>query len=980
MNKILHISITVLAALFSITVPAADLPKLPAASSVKTGVLDNGTAYYLVTNATEKGKADIALVRRGGYSDDRGINAGASAVNVMGSLAMLPHFRSDTPFRFLSRNCIWPGAKGYAAVYSDAVVYRFNGLDLSRSKEVVDSTLLLVLDIVGMHNDSDGGRYSPENQAIIVSGDIDAGAVLNKMNMLSMLVTRYPAEKKNNPYSWTESCEASFRLVDTGVRGKASVTAEYKSPRTPEKNMGTVQPLVSRKFAAEFGIIVKKRLAAALRQSDVPVSEIGFEYSGSQSGPGDETYRITVATSVSCLDKAVAVLSGTLADLDKSGVGIDEYRDSENELVMNLKREYSGDVKDNAMYVEQCISAYLYGSSLASASTSMNFFMTKNIQDDLGARLFNNFIFALLDKSRNLTLECRADLSEVGGYDMPGKFASSWSSGAVRTYKVSNSDTTAFRKPSGKLKLKTSMPEPLSGGQIWTFDNGIKVIYKNVPKSGMFHYMWLLKGGYSLLPGLKSGEAAYISDILHLYDVSGMSCWRFSDMLAANGITMNGEVTMSDFRISGAAPSSRLRLLMKALSAMSVDRTLNADAYAYYRKCQELDMLSGSSPEYVLDSLMFSGSVWSPYKKPVRLTDDFAKRVTRFFDTEFSKMNDGVLVLVGDLDEYSLKKDLCRDLDGFDTEKVSSFRSRMQYKSVSGSVSRIENGHVPEVSAGISVPLMFTASNFMASQVAAMALGDKMTDALAECGWYGEPSCEFSMFPEERFSFRIRCFMSDRTGIPASLAQTDSVEFVMARLRRALREASAGLSAKEISIYKSMLLKSMAARTADPETIMSMLVLRYSYGKDIVTKFKDKINALVPDDINNVLSAMSGGRYAEYAVRNAREGEQVHDLKMKTPVFRGLIPPLVPARDSTGLNAEAFRVLGMDSVRTVPGWGDSSVFRRRMKEFPAPVVLTVKRVADTVTAPPADSVAVCPADSSDVEIIVPEDQEELLNL
>ena len=124
----------------------------------------------------------------------------------------------------------------------------------------------------------------------------------------------------------------------------------------------------------------------------------------------------------------------------------------------------------------------------------------------------------------------------------------------MRTYNISNSDTLTLKKPSGKLKIKTVSPEPLSGGQIWTFDNGIRVIFKNVPKSGMFHYMWLLKGGYSLLPGIKPGESAYISDMLRLYDVCGMSCYRFADMLSANGITMKGEVTMSDFRISGAAP------------------------------------------------------------------------------------------------------------------------------------------------------------------------------------------------------------------------------------------------------------------------------------------------------------------------------------------------------------------------------------------------------------------------------------------
>lgn len=989
MNTLYRITISLATVLISTIMPAADLPQLPVASSIKTGTLDNGIAYYLVTNSTEKGKADVALVRRGGYDMESGVESGSSAVNVMGSLAGLPHFRTDTPFSYLSRNCIWPGPGGYASVYSDATIYRFGGLDLTRSKEVVDSTLLMVFDIVGRQSER-GDRYSPDNQAIVVSGDIDAGAVLNKMNMLSMLVTRHSSEKQVDRYAWNVSDDVVYRHIQSDIPGIVSLTAEYKSPRTPLKNMNTIQPLVSRKFAMEFGIIMKKRLSTALRQAGIPVGGVNADYSGSQSGPGDETYRITVTTSIPNLNKATAVLSGVLADLNKNGVSPDEYRDTENELVMNLKREYSGDVTANSIYVEQCISAYLYGASLTSAATNMNFFLEKNIQDDLGAKLFNNFIFALLDRSKNLTVECKADSLAVSGRDVLENFSAAWSAGNMRTYNISNSDTLTLKKPSGKLKIKTVSPEPLSGGQIWTFDNGIRVIFKNVPKSGMFHYMWLLKGGYSLLPGIKPGESAYISDMLRLYDVCGMSCYRFADMLSANGITMKGEVTMSDFRISGAAPSSRLRLVMKAMASFADNKSLNKDAYDYYRKCQDLMMAAGSSQEAVLDSLMFPGNVWSPYKRRIKLTDDFPKRASKFFDSEFSKMNDGVLVIVGDLDEFSLKKDLCRDLGNFSTEKVSSFRSRLQYESVSGRVSEIKRGDKPELSVGISSPLMFTSANFMASQIAAMVMTDKLSATLSKCGWYGSPSWEFAMFPEERFNFRMNCAMSDRTGIPASLAQTDSVEFVMSALRRTVSQVSDGISADEMSVYRSMLLKSMEARMSDPETIMSMLVLRYSYGKDMVTKYKDKVNAVTLDNVNEVLAAMAKGRLAEYAVRRSHEGEQIHEQKLKKPVFEGIIPVLLPAADSSGVNAAAYGVLGL-SAPAVPDWGDSAVFRRRLKEFPAPRVIKVSELdvkvakdslivkdtltnlsasdslkvrVDSLTAVP-DSVAVCPVDTTE---------------
>ncbi len=955
MSKISGILASAVLMLFSITVPAADLPKLPVASQIKTGVLDNGIAYYLVTNNTEKGRADIALVQKGGYGDENTASAGSSAVNAMGSLTMLPHFRTDTPFHYLSRNCIWPGAEGYVAVYQDATVYRFRNLETARSKDIVDSTLLMVFDIIGTQSESLGGRYAPQNQAIIISGDVDGGAVLNKMNMLSMLVTRGKPASVGNGYEWEESPEASYRFIKSGVKGAATVSAEYIYPRTPGENMNTVQPLVSQKFASELGIMLRKRLSKMLREAGIPVSGISYSYISSKEGPGSEKFKVGISTSGEYLDKATAVLSGTLAALDTFGSVADEYRDTQNELIMNMRRDYSGDVVNNSRYIDQCISSYLYGASLASAGTSMEFFLTKNIQDDLGVRLFNNFVFALLDKSKNLTIECESD--STLNVNVPGTFAASWHADRPAPYTISYSDTLRLKKSASKLKIKTLAPEPMSGGQVWTFDNGLKVIYKNTPKTGMFHYMWLLKGGYSLVPGLKPYEGAYVSDMLKLYDVPGMSCYSFWNMLSANGISMKGDVTTSDLRISGSAPSSKLRIMLKALCSLAENRTPDKEAYDYYRKCQKIKMLGGASSDAVLDSLLFPGNTWTSYKHPVNLPDDFQKRAEKFFSSEFSKMNDGVLIIVGDFDEFTLKKDLCRELGGFSTEKASSFRSRIQYRTGSGHAGKTVIGDKDEITLGISAPLTYTSANFMSSYIAAMALQDRIAKSLAESGWHGSARWDFIMFPEERFNFTMHCSMSDRTGLPASLAQTDSVETVISSLRKAV--ATANVSGADLSVYRTSLLKAIEARMSDPEMIMSMLALRYSYGKDLVTKYKEKINEVSADDVNKVLRLLADGRSAEYAIRTKIEGEHIFDIQ-KSPVFTGTIPTLYAASDSLCIAAEGFRSIGLDKSEFHPVWLDSAKFRSLLRQLPAPLPLPEAPAADTTARQNPDSSGTMP--------------------
>ena len=50
--------------LFSIFMPAQEIPKLPTDGSVTRGLLPNGMEYFVIENPTHKGMADFAIVSR----------------------------------------------------------------------------------------------------------------------------------------------------------------------------------------------------------------------------------------------------------------------------------------------------------------------------------------------------------------------------------------------------------------------------------------------------------------------------------------------------------------------------------------------------------------------------------------------------------------------------------------------------------------------------------------------------------------------------------------------------------------------------------------------------------------------------------------------------------------------------------------------------------------------------------------------------
>ncbi|MBQ6576238.1 MAG: hypothetical protein IJL91_00620 [Bacteroidales bacterium] len=909
-----HVALSLLGLLIPIIVPATDLPKLAKGANVHNGTLENGVNYYVVTNKTQKGKVDIALVQKVGTGMESVKEAGSSVVIARGSLSEVSHFSDQSPQDFMASNGLWPGKEGYVDVREDATIYRFNEIDLPFKTSAIDSTLLLIFDIIGRDNGRMTHLYSPQNQAIVISGDIDASVVLGKMFMLSMLVGKQKAYGTDSFYSWRAKPRATVNAGPAPSPLTSSVIADYSSPRPSLEDMETVQPLVSEKYADELGIILRKRIKAALRERGIPMASVDFSYIPGSRTSGDEHYRIGVTTSSSRLEDATEVLSTVLADLDSGGVSPEEYLDSMTGNNMAMLANNKGDALPNSWYLDQCISAFLYGSSLAPRSEQIKFFTSKNLSNDEGTRLFNNFVSALLDRTRNLTLDVSSESADPDA--ILKLFDRTWTERTFRSselYRADNSDTTRLKKPAVKVKVSIDNAEPLSGGRVWTFSNGIKVIYKKVSSQDIFHYSWLLKGGYSGVPDLRTGEGAYISDMLWQENVAGMTSNDFRDMLTANGITMDAEVTVSDFRISGYAPSRRINLVMKSLLALANEREINQRSYNAYRRNEALrrDIEAGGLEwkRSILDSLLSPGSDYTRYKRPIDLSDDFNRRCERFFGDQFSKMNDGVLIIVGNFPEATLKKILIQYMGGFRTEKVATFRTRSQANPVPGTKVKYADGPVPSVDLAFSAAVDYTVDNLLAGELAAYFMEDVIADEAASAGWYVTSDWRFDLFPEERFYMTMSMMPSAPEGLPATLMPEDSSEEMLSRVNAAIRKAgSMKISPDLAKAGRTMLSNSVSSWSSDPEMIIRMMILRYSYGKDLMSNQSEKVNSVTSQKIEAMLKALSEGAIAQYVVRKDPPGEVIEEPAVKEDSYPKVGPYPVPESDTTR-NAAYYRYL-----------------------------------------------------------------------
>ena len=454
-SRCLHILFSVLVAVFSITMPAQTLPVLPVDNNITIGTLDNGLAYYVVNNKTEAGRLDISLVQRAGYSSEDSLSRGSSVVHGIGALAMLPRFRTPTPLRYLVETSVWPGPEGYVTVGSDATVARFRGVPVTPTMEAVDSTLLMVFEIINAAPGAKSGRYPIGSQAIILSGDITASVAAGKMNMLSMLIDGRDDVAVRDTYRWLPSGEPEVRRLPAPVSMLGTFSLTWRNMRTARDLMPTIQPLASELLYRQLAVLSEKRLSKAFRDAGIAVTGMGAQYVGSDRTPGDETFTVQATVAMRDYKAAAKLMTETMAAIDRDGSTAAEYRDISSRVRSDIALTGGTRVQSNSEYTERCISSFLYGTSLATDKAKAEYINGRVMDPALSLRIFNDFSSALLDGSANVTVTSRADTTLLSVNEIKG-FLADWNTvpKEKQVPVTAQSDTLSLELgPARKIKL-----------------------------------------------------------------------------------------------------------------------------------------------------------------------------------------------------------------------------------------------------------------------------------------------------------------------------------------------------------------------------------------------------------------------------------------------------------------------------------------------------------------------------------------------
>lgn len=838
-----HISILLL--FFPLVLLAQERKNIPETDNLTKGVLPNGISYFLVSNNNIKGYADFSLIQSGmaGNRESRKV------------LSKVDNFKIS-PYKFLASKGIGYGPDGYISTVDDNDIINFRNVPVYDSA-AADSTLLLMFDLV---------RTSPAQQALIICGDIDAPELLQQIKMLSLSVPERTAITELPPYRWEPSLSPTIVCNPAKGTELAEISISYASRRTPREFLSGSRPFVSEMLARQLGSILTGRVRDAFKKEGIPVSGVSATSTGSGYTSGDEQFSLSVKAPAARTEEAIALLARTLATLDRDGAEPGELRYAKGAYLLALRQAASGENHiSNKEYTDRCTASYLYGAPVVSQKAVRDYFTGLAIDPQLELSVFNKFASALLSADSNLTLTVKSAEEHLDKERIASVLAGNWkASDEVQSRDLPGIPAPAHLK---KQKVKSTLTDPVTGGTIWTFANGFKLIYKNIPGSDGFSYSLALRGGLTFIPGLAPGESAFASDMLRLFRVAGLDGDDFRKSLIADGITFEPGIGISDFRISGEAPEQGLETLMRALAAYALRRQTDDGAFKYYKLCkalEEKDMRTKAEGIRAdMEDLASDGDFYSSVARMQNLSDNLPWKMERYLETMFGKTDDGALIVVGNIDKDQLLGTVSRYAGQFGTGRKAAARTNEKYTIVPGWNTRVYDD-IDGINILLSAYYPFSIKNATAFETACEAISIELCKALADEGLYAVTERNIYLNPSERFSLFISCRPCNPEGLPDGVKSRSSQKAL-----NAVRSVITSLSLTNVDeplmeASISNIRNRYESLTGDPAFMLEASVIRNSLGLNLVSGYRQALKEVGESDVRKVLEAFDGASKVEF--------------------------------------------------------------------------------------------------------------------
>jgi len=904
---------------------AQQMPQLPKDSAVRVGVLPNGLTYYIRHNELPKQRCEFHIAQRVGASLEEDDQNGLAHFLEHMCFNGTEHFQGKGIINYFESIGVNFGGNINAYTSLDKTVYRLSEVPTYR-EGIIDSALLVmhdwscavsllpeeidaergvireewrtgntasrrlwkkenanlfpntryaIRDVIGdtavINNFSyDALRayykkwYGPDNQAIVVVGDINVDQIENKIkNLWSAVPER--ANRGERPYEIVpDNKEPLVSILTDKEAQRTTVEIIIKQEPMPQEAKGTVIGFMKANILDDLLYrITQERLQEEMMKTETPIMGGVIVYT--DLFPTKDALYAHVAAKDGKAKEAFMLLLTELEKLRRYGVMDDEMERAKTALLNDYEQYYNErNATENINFVEHYIDNFLDNSPIPSIETQLE--LVKQILPSIQSAQINQLLAGYIT-DENVLVSIQGPEKE--GVVMPTEVEVREALAHRDELKIAapegkKVDSNLVKKAPKAATIKEYKTNLELGVIEWTLSNGVKVVIRPTEFKQdeilLKAYSW---GGKSLLKPEQLVNAELAGDAIEFMGLGNYSMNDLQKALAGKTVSATASINENSESIEGSSSVKDLETMLQLVYLGFTAPRKDAEAFTTLQTLllNQVKNKNANPKAAFRDSIQVMNSNHSPRtilwnEQTVAQLD--MKQCMDIYKQRFKNAADFTFIFVGNIDpdDENTQKLICTYLGGLKTGKQRENFVDNNIRAPKGTVKNYFKKDMETKTASnriqyTSYTIPYTLSNALNVEIIGRILDRRYLESVRERegGSYGVGTYAYLQAIPVDKAVLLMQFDTDPD------KQERLMQIIYEEVQTILKD---GPLADDVLKDKESMLKDHKENLEKNDWWIEALEQYYKFGTNLVTDYTDSVNGITQESVQTTIKQLVG--------------------------------------------------------------------------------------------------------------------------
>ena len=703
--------------------------------------------------------------------------------------------------------------------------------------------------------------YGPDNQAIIVVGDIDVDTIEAKIKALWADVPRRENYGERPIYTVNHNDKPLVAIITDPEAEGSRITLEYKFDQLPEMMQGTAQ---------EYMLDLVRGLACDML--DNRFNELALDPKASFTGAGcyygdaakkmDAFYAISIPKEGRETD-AYNDLLFQLEKMHRYGFTNAELERVKSEKMNAMEKYYNErNTRKNITLARECIRHFEDGDVMPGAQWEYEF--VQSVLPMVSLETVNNVAKALIHGNPTVAISG----PEKEGVHIPSEEAilaslAGQSDLAIEAPKEEQIDTELVKKAPHKGKIKSETRNEELGITEWMLANGIKVVFKPTEfKADEILMRAFSKGGYSQVKTEDLPSAEVATYIIQYSGIGRFNHTQLEKALTGKTVSVSPNISEITEQMTGSSSIKDFETLLQLTYLYFTAPRRDEEAYETLMGLLRNQLLNrDKNPKNAFsDSVQVMSNNHSdraPLYNMALLEKVNLDKALEIYKARFANPADFTFIFVGNIDpsDPKVQEMVCQWLGGMKTKKCNHEEVIDHHVTVAmGKQKNYFSRQMETTTASnriqyTSYDMPFTLANDLNMEIIGRILGTRYLESIRERegGSYGVGTYGY-----------IPALPKPRAGL---IMQFDTDPKKQERLMEIIHEEvdtiiANGPLASDLQKEKESMLKDFQEDLEKNTFWRSTLYMYYMYGRNEVRDYKAAVEAITAETVQATLKKL----------------------------------------------------------------------------------------------------------------------------